>query len=921
VAEPTRAFVPPAYILHHSPVEIRRGLLRQMLSAHGDEDGETTTTDASSTPSPSPLHKIPFHLIPTLDLVPLMTHVASYACTKRGKEAILDLVSTPSPSMSIFDKSKGGLKPSLFGNSQRQRRQDWYDKSRQSWKDDSDASRPYVAPISIAQSAEEAISEYGLVHEAMGILQSQQSLHSTIPLPPMFELYEGVSTSVDSDDDEWIDMCIGPLPPGIDLYQEIDLQTILQAEQVVKLLLETYEWAMSDRINESAPQLVDIVRQMEYHVDEDDGIDKENGNISKTASKGNTERLSELYQTLDGCIEIVRSGPNLSDPHNRFSYEFQLVSNGRFPELDVLRGREEQILKQKKDNSRQLAIIREEMSILENEITRTLIASMIRAAKDVQLGMNTLARLDAIFARASFGCDWDGVIPEIGKEGRLHVEQFVHPVLALEKEDNIENTMAPVPVDLILPGKGGYQALIISGPNGGGKTLALKSFGLVAMMMKLGLPITISRSLQVNSPPVVDFFEDVLVEVGDSQSITKQESTLMARLNALASLIQKMSTSDNDESKLVLLDELGGGTDPVAGSAIAQSILEKLISSNAACKLVATTHSPQLKALSISSDRFECASVLMSNEKHPIFQLKYGTTGESFALEAARRARPSLPDDVIRRAAELMNGGDDDAADSLRRYLSALEQEQINARELTQETEATWNEVNDYKDDMLSKIQVSMMQLSRLESRFESMFDTLKKEETKGTFELVGDSLEELRLLKRKVQTEEELLSEKGLRRVADSHSFYEGETLVIIAEGEWKGYDAIVKAVDADDPLTVTVVPVLDLFSINGDDTQPLLLKRRDVAIFDYPDWGFSDDTTYAGSDSYSTRQQSSSNVLSVLSTLNTSSSKASIPKTKPKEENASKSHTSARQRKASAAAAKGAAKQKKSNKGKKRK
>ena len=346
-------------------------------------------------------------------------------------------------------------------------------------------------------------------------------------------------------------------------------------------------------------------------------------------------------------------------------------------------------------------------------------------------------------------------------------------------------------------------------------------------MVKLGIPITISKSLDGgrsssgSSPPppvIVDFFEDILVEVGDSQSISKQESTLMAKLNALSNLIRKMSSasqSTSEEEKphrnphpkvsLVLLDELGGGTDPVAGSALAQSIMEKIMSINngTTCKLVATTHSPQLKALSIDDARFECASVLMSSSgsssedvKTPIFQLRYGTTGESFALEAARRTRPSLPDDVIDRAAQLMDGGDgSDAADSLKKYLSALEQERESAREVAERTEATRKEVEEYKADMIGKIQVSRMHLSRLESRFDSIFDTLKKEASSSgdnAFEIVGDSLEEIRLLKRRVQTEEETLAEKGLRRVSDSYSFYEGEMLVIIAEGDWKGYDAV---------------------------------------------------------------------------------------------------------------------------------
>mmetsp|Transcript_10824 Transcript_10824/g.23554 ORF Transcript_10824/g.23554 Transcript_10824/m.23554 type:complete len:328 (+) Transcript_10824:266-1249(+) len=327
---------------------------------------------------------------------------------------------------------------------------------------------------------------------------------------------------------------------------------------------------------------------------------------------------------------------------------------------------------------------------------------------------------------------------------------------------------------------------------------------------------------------------------------------------------------------------------------------------------------------------------MRKKRRTPIFQLRYGTTGESFALEAARRCRPSLPEDVIDRAAELMDGGDgSDAADSLRKYLLALEQEREDTREVAKETEATWKEVNQYKADMISKIQVSRMHLSRLESRLDSIFDTLKKEASSGdnAFEIVGDSLEEIRLLKRRVQTEEETLAEKGLRRVSDSYSFYEGEMLVIIAEGEWKGYDAVVKA--ADDPLTVTVAPVLDMFSINAEDVNEddaITLRRRDVAIYDYPNFDETKTTSYytGTTNSYSKRKESSDNVLRALSNLDTSksSSKATIAApntstTKAKQEKAAtNSFTSARQRKAAAAAAKGAEKQKKGkNKGKRRK
>ena len=213
---------------------------------------------------------------------------------------------------------------------------------------------------------------------------------------------------------------------------------------------------------------------------------------------------------------------------------------------------------------------------------------------------------------------------------------------------------------------------------------------------------------------------------------------------------------------------------------------------------------------------------------------------------------------------------------------------------------------------MISKLQVSRMQLSRLESRLSNIFETLKNDETRSAYDLVGDSLEELCTLKKKVQTEEDMLSNKGLRRVSESYSFYAGETVVIVADGEWKGFDAIVKAVDVD---TVTVVPIPDyFFSISDEfEKESIVLRRRDVAIFDNPDWGFSNSVD-VGTKLSSSRRGLSSGVLGALSTLNTSKNTATTSPYKVKEE--SNPFTSARQRKASTAAAKQKVKQTKGNK-----
>lgn len=622
------------------------------------------------TPQDSNSSCIPTNAFSALDLAPFINHLKSYACTKRGEQSIVALIPATS---SLEERRRDGRKASLFGsNRSSQRNHRFVATSRSTAQSTICDELHQVLPV--ATSVENAIQEYSLVGEAMDILHCQNdSAEEKVILPPMFQLIDG---DTESDEDEWVELCMNN---RLDAYQEIDLETILQAECLVKLLLDTYNWSSVDGAD-SYPGLVGVVTEMSTCV----------------------EHLSNLYSTLASAVEIKRTKASLSDGN---FFMFQLASGSRFPELDSLRDKEEKLLLKIQNsksadndisNHRQLATIREELSILEQQTTNAMIASMIDAAPHVQRAQHVLARLDIIFARASYACEWGGVIPEVGNESIINVKEFVHPILAIEK--SIRDV---VPVDLLLPG----QVLMISGPNAGGKTLSLKSFGLTACFVKLGIPITVVRNPSEDCKVRVDFFDEIFVEIGDNQNLIAGESTLMARLNACATLIQRAEKTD--AAKLVLLDELGGGTDPFAGAALSTAILEKLCT-DTRCKIVATTHSPQLKALSLDDERFQSASVLLESKEgdekeqnnildsakmKPTFKLHYGFATESFPLGAASRCNPSLPDDVIRRAAELMSKGSDgdDTVEALRRHMIALEHERNSAKKLTEEAQAMFN--------------------------------------------------------------------------------------------------------------------------------------------------------------------------------------------------------------------------------------
>jgi hypothetical protein len=236
-----------------------------------------------------------------------------------------------------------------------------------------------------------------------------------------------------------------------------------------------------------------------------------------------------------------------------------------------------------------------------------------------------------------------------------------------------------------------------------------------------------------------------------------------------------------------------------------------------------------------------------------------------------------------------------DSEEILRNHLLALDRESSAAKVAREEAEKVLTELNHQKDDTIAKLQSSDMYLSRVESRLEAIFESLSKDQSGNAFQLVGESLGDIRLMRRKIRSEEELLAEKGMRRVPESYSFYVGESVVIIAEGEFKGYNAVVKAVDSGG--TVIVVPTLDLFSTDEEGSPFLELKRSEVAIWDYPN-EFGEKITQEFSFSKASRLGSNNKVLSLLSSLNDDNIKA--PKYKAQYDKATDSFTSSRQRKA---------------------
>ncbi len=258
------------------------------------------------------------------------------------------------------------------------------------------------------------------------------------------------------------------------------------------------------------------------------------------------------------------------------------------------------------------------------------------------------AELNLYFAKSNLAAKLNCTMPVITDDGVIALKKARHPLLDRKKA---------VPIDLELGGK--YQALIITGPNTGGKTVALKTAGLLSAMTMCGLLIPVADGSSIS------VFDHILVDIGDSQSIEQNLSTFSSHTNKVIEILHTA-----DEKSLILLDELGSGTDPVEGAALAVSIIRRLMESGA--KLMVTTHYQELKVFAIDSPDVENASCEFDIETlRPTYRLIVGSPGKSNAF--AISSSLGMPDDIIEDAKSRVS----DANSRLEEVISKLEASRI----------------------------------------------------------------------------------------------------------------------------------------------------------------------------------------------------------------------------------------------------
>ena len=500
------------------------------------------------------------------------------------------------------------------------------------------------------------------------------------------------------------------------LFKEdlISIRDVLKVTDGLRPFFKERDGSILREKADRLPSLKPLLKRLDETFDLD-------GGIRDSASKGLLrirEEASELKERIRGILERILGKRELQ---RAFSDRIITVREGRFV-LPVRRDFQHLVNGIVHDESQSGATyyiepmetlpLNNQLTILkrrEDEEIKRILESLTQECKgylsELEVTLHGLIDWDLLYARARLGLKIGGTLPRINAEGRLSIKGARHPLLLIYSGKR----SSVVPIDVSF-GEG-KRILVISGANAGGKTVSLKTIGLLVLMLQTGILVPVDDRSEFC------IFGNILADIGDEQSIEESMSTFSAHMRRMGEIIGLA-----DSNTLVLIDEIGTGTDPVEGAALAVSFLETLKDRGA--RVVVTTHYPQVKLFAHIDGAAENLSVeFNTHTNRPTYRLISGLPGVSNAITMAESL--GIPADVIERARGYLREGDKGFTEMIEhinkeRERLLKEREEAEALRLRLETlkkrhEEDIRRIEESRDAIINK---TMQEISRMKREF-----------------------------------------------------------------------------------------------------------------------------------------------------------------------------------------------------------
>ncbi len=504
---------------------------------------------------------------------------------------------------------------------------------------------------------------------------------------------------------------VGPLLGRAERGDMLEVESLLAVRGVIETLRAISRYLASPERAARAPTLAEAASAIEAPEPLEREIDRcidPGGEIRDAASPALAEARRESIRLAADLQRRLERYLQSADVTDHLSDRYFTVRNDRYvlPVKADAKGRVRGIVHDSSRSGTTLFIEPEGVVEMNNglkratldvkreteRILRKLSLDVATVAPALRVGLDALAHIDFAFARGRLSEQMEAHSPIVGEDGVFDLPALRHPLI--DPSDCVPN-------DIRLGDE--YQVLVLSGPNAGGKTVALKATALAALFVRAGLHVACGPGGRA------DLVHEVIAEIGDGQDIGESLSTFSAHMASLSRIVARAG-----RHALVVLDEVGVGTDPAEGAALAQAILERLADSGA--RVITTTHYNLLKEMADVDPRFANASVEFDPETlAPTYRLRMGEPGSSSA--AAVASRMGMPSSVLERADALMQREDrqlDRMLTELAASRSTLERERANVDRLRAESEAA-------RDEYRSK-------LERLQERRDELFRSMRRD-------------------------------------------------------------------------------------------------------------------------------------------------------------------------------------------------